>query len=397
MHSLIWLFELYICIPAGRKAGKFLAKIMGEEPKFLSDLVKGLDSRYVYGVVSSRNEAAVALQQCHSCQSDNSSQYWNVWTQIGCTMLAMYDTVTNTYVARCLVNFKTGTYAPTYGPCHYLLEARLQFAGFEEGMLVEQSEIEAALTLKQEGLKVKYPKSRVVTKTFVSIQERLDDLLPTLARLTARLNVLRERFKSNSSVSETDYYRTKGPGTYNQFMDQNWSMIGQELELERSIKKLKEMGYADGFGSPAYSITPTQIRIPIKQDWDYVSEDTVVEQKASKLYNDNTREFVVSSIVKTQGWHKKPQPPKPQTATGRSFDNYVIEEGPYSADLRQLTYALWSRGHVVPNRPMPLVVSPTRVGVTLVVDSIVMSPEFLESLMADSFFSGWTELIALIE
>ncbi len=135
-------FEGIVNIPAGRKAGKYLQKIASVDD--LSALVKSLPFPVV--VLDNREEIVESLRQCHSCQSHNHAidTYIDTWTHVpGVQVVAMMDN--QEIMARCLVNPSMGTMAPCYGEKHYMLHARLDFAGFENGPIASRADVMTAL------------------------------------------------------------------------------------------------------------------------------------------------------------------------------------------------------------------------------------------------------------
>jgi hypothetical protein len=221
-------------------------------------------------------------------------------------MLAMFDRETNTYVARCLVNFKEGTYAPVYGPCHYLLEARLKFSGFVEGMLVPLSELESALTvIRSEGLRVKYPKSRRMLKTHITYGEHLETLSKRYERKKEFLDILETEFIKKFNLP--DFLISTNPptqGSYRHFLSIHWDKHIELKELEKTLEAIKEVINRKGKEEPFMKlIKPTVVCIPIKTDWEYKLETK--ETSKSKLYSDFDGIFVDKVIIATEGWYKK--------------------------------------------------------------------------------------------
>jgi hypothetical protein len=137
-------YSLDITTPSGRRPGKVLRKLAPEGfGQDYSALVEA--QKYSITEVSDIDTCKWVLKSCPSCQSEDEetmANYFNVWSKApGVKIVALSDGVTP--IARCLVNFKNGTYAPCYGEKHYLLESLLLFAELQEGEVASKECLEA--------------------------------------------------------------------------------------------------------------------------------------------------------------------------------------------------------------------------------------------------------------
>ena len=164
------MFE--IMIPEGRKPGKVLAKTLGYEPPWLSDLVQGLSYE-----VSAPKYIERALHDCHSCQSDNVDEYAYVWLKTpGEVIFLQMTSPEGDIVARCLINEDRRTMAPCYGPKHYLLSARLKYFGYALGQILPIDVLEERLAEYHRPTDPVIPRS-VKERTTIILEDPSDTIV----------------------------------------------------------------------------------------------------------------------------------------------------------------------------------------------------------------------------
>jgi len=145
-------FDTNINIPAIKKAGKYLQKV--KKVKDLSALVKSLDFCVVE--LTTQDDYMTALTSCHSCQSNSiaiKKFFFDTYSKISKIKFIGLIDKQGTIYARCLVNPRKCTYAPVYGQFHYMLQARLDYAGYRAGAIIEKKEIENLLKIEEQGSK----------------------------------------------------------------------------------------------------------------------------------------------------------------------------------------------------------------------------------------------------
>jgi len=134
--------NLSVSVPEGRRPGKFLGRLAPTRFYKLSELVESLT--YHVQTCESEQDYRLTAIECHSCQSKDPGMYANVWLAVqNVNLIAL--TKGDKIVARTLVNWHKGTFAPIYGAKHYLLEARLRFVGLKPGAVASLPEVEKAL------------------------------------------------------------------------------------------------------------------------------------------------------------------------------------------------------------------------------------------------------------
>ncbi len=148
------MYDLILTIPVDVRPGKFLRRFapegFGQDFSALVESVKytiaGLDCL----ADGNGNVWDDALLSCPSCQSKTQSrrdQYREVWRSLahtGVVVIGLFDD-NRTCLARCVVNPRTQAYAPVYGPLHYLMEARLRYAGYQYGPVCSTADVVSAL------------------------------------------------------------------------------------------------------------------------------------------------------------------------------------------------------------------------------------------------------------
>jgi hypothetical protein len=160
----------YAMISTRTKAGKALRRLAPEGFENLSELVQSIP--YHTGLADDDLEWIEATQECNSCQSESPEEYTGVWSTVitrnqeikykggrflvldekcGVVDLAiMCDPKEGgPVVARALINRVRKTYAPIYGDKHFLLQARLEFFGYQEGTVAREKDVRTALETYQ--------------------------------------------------------------------------------------------------------------------------------------------------------------------------------------------------------------------------------------------------------
>ena len=160
-----------------RKAGRCLAVV----EKFLGDA--GEWSNFIVGFADELGvDWQEAVKACHSCQDTDQARplYEFVWRRVGAEQVVALDAAGNV-VGRCLVNVEKMTHAPTYGPAHFILDARLAMAGFVKGELAPMATlVEAVEEARLSGIAHEVEGSKNQTSCSVRISpEELDRIAET--------------------------------------------------------------------------------------------------------------------------------------------------------------------------------------------------------------------------
>jgi len=269
--------RLEVNVPVGLRAGKYLQKIIikeGLKDINLPSLVEGLNSVFEFSLAENYKDWEEALNNCHSCQSDDSIKelYHNVWTKMGVNLAIVRKG--GKIVGRCLVNVETNKMAQTYGEFHYILQARLKFAGFSEGELIAYSEIQEELQNMQDKKDSMGHEKRPKSKTY-AYEETLRDNSEEYKRLLHNRKIWRGMFDYDNETS-------------------------QKISAQRRyLKHIRKQGLKIGDPVTVKVVTTR----PISDEWEYFKESTSVE--SSEIYLDFTRSFVQVVSNKKASWYKK--------------------------------------------------------------------------------------------
>jgi len=260
---------LEVKVPEGLRAGKYLQKQIqkeGLENINLPSLVEGLDKKYQFLYAESRQDWYDALEDCHSCQSDFSAQYYTVWAQLGIQLVTLFEGCE--IVGRCLINEEEGTMAKCYGPKHYILQARLEFAGFSEGVLKDEIDI-------IEILEVLHPKDESHETDFSET--------PPKSKVYLKNEVLSDQ----SEIIEA-------------YKIENWDVPHiVKKRQKRYLKACKEQNCK--VGDPL--IVEVKTVRPISDEWRWCEKGrTTIE---TNFYLDAVRDFIWLSAKMKAGWYKR--------------------------------------------------------------------------------------------
>jgi len=305
------MYDFNIVIPGNRKPGKYLQKILGDNHGInLGSLVDSLKMEPV--LAKNQEDYFDLLKDCHSCQSSNKEEFWDVWSNVpGIKLIGLYNPETMDYVARCLINPKEGTFAPIYGSGHYLLEARLLFAGYKSGTITERGIIQEILEdlYRKENSPIKgIPKSKVVKEKITLDHPLIKFMGNGKVVYSDRSGIKLEEWKILLKKVGTNF---SWYDFWYDFWDENlkyhegWFPFQESLEtykkdMKKFRSKCKKYGQSMESDSIEYTITK---RIPISEEWEFLEKyEEFVE---SKLYLDSTREFIKFNLSQGKGWFKK--------------------------------------------------------------------------------------------
>jgi hypothetical protein len=318
-------FDLNIVIPAGRKAGKYLQKIFPVND--LSALVKSLE--YCAVVFESKKDYFSALDSCHSCQSGDAQAelFYRVYSQLSNIRFVGLIASGGTPVARCLINVKKCTYAPIYGRGHFMLEQRLQFAGYRPGDIATIEEIQPFLDTVEKPVcsPDTFPKSTIKTKLNMYC-------MPEKPRYPVRIskNILAEKINAAEEfcfeVPEKAYFsaikKNKGrmvrkysPENIDikifQAIDMWRGYVGEEIAALATYKREKRK-YDKAYKKYAPEVKHGQVfyknieyLAPVKETY-FLRETESTEWFATTFYLDSEKSFLNRSITVPAGWYKKP-------------------------------------------------------------------------------------------
>jgi hypothetical protein len=269
--------KLEINVPVGLRAGKYLQKIIikeGLKDINLPSLVEGLNSVFEFSLAENYKDWDEALRFCNSCQSGEHTKelYHEVWTRLGISLAIVRKG--GVIVGRCLVNVETNKMAQTYGEFHYILQARLKFAGFSEGELIAYEEIQEEMQERQDKKDSMGHEKRPKSKTYY-YEETLRDNSEEYKRMLLDRKFWRSMYDYDNEVS-------------------------QKISAQRRyLKHIRKQGLKIGDPVTVKVVTTR----PISDEWEYFKESTSVE--SSEIYLDSTRSFVQVVSNKKASWYKK--------------------------------------------------------------------------------------------
>ena len=304
-------FDLHINIPAGRKAGKYLQKVAGKGHNMdIKSLVESLN--YSITVARTGEDFTDLLNDCHSCQSNDMKAqklYRDVWSSVeGVVVIGLMDDTSFEYMARCIVNPKWGTHAPVYGPKHYLLEARLKYAGYSKGAVAPLEDVQQAVdrfagtveeglkdapkSRKEEIIAVWYPRNEYV--------KRAEEILEQLYNKISAIHIA----CPNSMPQDERLKKFEKLGLH-----RKWDAVRlatKQLNKFKTKQAKYEIACRKHNRKVGEKFNTTHIRhVPIREDgWEYQKKN-ILKSVQTSLYVDHTREFLWTRYERTIGWYKK--------------------------------------------------------------------------------------------
>lgn len=331
------MFDLAIAIPAGRKAGKYLQKIYPVPD--LSSLVKSLE--YEGAEFKNALDYEDALTDCQSCQSGRHELFYRVYSQLPDIRFVGLTDKLGDVVARCLINVRRGTFAPTYGKYHFMLEQRLIFAGYEPGQIVDLKDVRPLLnrTILPATPPDKFPASLKKAETIRYTKPEPPKYAPDITKAClesaidarewfvsevpeqyilkskrvvdayySRDSIIRRKMSCENIYKHDRYHAIDNriltaPDRWEKHVKQSekdWAAYENSLKrYDRGFKKIRP---SVKYGSPfERTIERTA---PISEDYYFQAEDIIYSQQ-STLYIDFNRKFISQTITQKSGWYLK--------------------------------------------------------------------------------------------
>lgn len=287
-------FDLQLCVSEGVRPGKRFQKIAENQPGLnIGDLVNSMEDKAVE--IKSWEECKRILTDCYSCQSEDEQRkenYFNFWAKFEeIKIIGLFDPKDGKYIARCLLNVKKGTYAPVYGIYHFLLEARLIFAGYQKGGIISRERAELALC--KLGVQPDYPvwdAPKSISKRTRVIMGKPKGLPPKYWK--NRIKNFRSDYRIVPKRKEWELYKKRNK--YQKKIEKAQKSWGKYLA------KAAKHG-VDQYGNVVYWQVTT---LPINKFYFKIEKDRTL-YRDSTIFLDNAKMFLEECLIEKAGYYRK--------------------------------------------------------------------------------------------